>query len=164
MADNDNSTSVAEQTPDQEAAASPPETASPGTRLTAQEIYENVRLAAEEDLKRPAAALLWSSLAAGLTIGFSFLAAAYLTMFVSERSGNLAAAAGYPLGFMFVVLARNQLFTENTHSLDGVVDRIHAINDRTVVFDLADDRTHFSVWVQALDCRVRGGVLPGSER
>jgi formate/nitrite transporter FocA (FNT family) len=46
-----------------------------GTRLSAGEIYEKVRVAAEEELKRPTAALLWSALAAGLTIGFSFLPA-----------------------------------------------------------------------------------------
>ncbi len=40
-----------------------------GTRLSAAEIHNNVLEAAEEDLERSAAALLWSALAAGLTIG-----------------------------------------------------------------------------------------------
>jgi hypothetical protein len=39
-----------------------------GTRLSAREIHDNVRLAAEEELDRSARALLWSSLAAGLSI------------------------------------------------------------------------------------------------
>jgi formate/nitrite transporter FocA (FNT family) len=73
-----------------------------------------VREAAEEELERPAAALFWSALAAGLTIGFSFFAGAYLSRFAPESLRPAAAAAGYPLGFVFVVLARSQLFTENT--------------------------------------------------
>ena len=106
----------------QEQTTSPPDKADPnsapetgsGTRLTAGEIYENVRVAAEEELKRPAQALLWSAIAAGLTIGFSFLAGAYLSSLVSEPYKQAASSVGYPLGFIFVVLARSQLFTENT--------------------------------------------------
>jgi formate/nitrite transporter FocA (FNT family) len=85
-----------------------------GTRLSAHEIYENVLVQAKQELARPAPALLWSSIAAGLAIGFSFLAGAYLSGIAGERTRGALAAAGYPLGFIFVVLARNQLFTENT--------------------------------------------------
>jgi formate/nitrite transporter FocA (FNT family) len=85
-----------------------------GTRLSAAEIHENVRVTAEEEMRRPARDLAWSSIAAGLTIGFSFLAAAYLTLWVRPAFAPLAVAVGYPLGFIFVVQARNQLFTENT--------------------------------------------------
>ena len=87
---------------------------SAGTRLSAHEIYENVDAAAREELDRPAPALVWSAIAAGLTIGFSFLAAAFLGSVVPGSLSRAAEAAGYPLGFIFVVLARNQLFTENT--------------------------------------------------
>jgi hypothetical protein len=48
-----------------------------GTRLTAGQIYDNLRVAAQQE-PRPAAALFWSATAAGLTIGFSVLAGAYL--------------------------------------------------------------------------------------
>ena len=37
-----------------------------GTRLTAHEIHDNVKTAAEDELERPAGALLWSGLAAGM--------------------------------------------------------------------------------------------------
>ena len=96
---------------------------SAGTRLSADEIYENVRVAAVEELRRPAAALLWSAVAAGLTIGFSFFAGAYLTTLVAEPFKPAAAALGYPLGFIFVVLARSQLFTENT--LEPIIPLLH---------------------------------------
>ncbi|HEX6966668.1 MAG TPA: formate/nitrite transporter family protein [Gemmatimonadaceae bacterium] len=85
-----------------------------GTRLSAKEIHENVRTTAEEELLRPAAALSFSSLAAGLEMTFSFMAAAYATSLVPPRFEEVAAASAYPIGFIFVVLARNQLFTENT--------------------------------------------------
>lgn len=91
-----------------------PRAAAVGTRLSADEIYENVLAGAREELARPAPALLWSALAAGLTIGFSFLASGYLAASVSPGFSHAAAAAAYPVGFIFVVLARNQLFTENT--------------------------------------------------
>lgn len=94
-----------------------------GTRFTAEEIYENVREAATEELKRPVAALFWSALAAGLTIGFSFVAGAYLTTLVAEPYKVSAAAIGYPLGFCFVVLGRHQLFTENT--LEPIIPLLH---------------------------------------
>lgn len=85
-----------------------------GTRLSASEIHENVRVAAEEEMRRPARELIWSSIAAGLAVSFSFLAGSYLTLWVPDKFHSLAVAAGYPLGFIFVVQARNQLFTENT--------------------------------------------------
>ncbi len=98
-----------------------------GTRLTAAEIHENVRVAAEEELRRPVSELAWSAVAAGLTIGFSFLAGAWLTTLVPPPWHHAVAAAAYPVGFIFVVLARNQLFTENT--LEPVIP---LLNDRSM--------------------------------
>jgi formate-nitrite transporter family protein len=85
-----------------------------GTRLTAVEIHDNIKEPAEKEIERPAAALLWSSLASGLAIGFSFLAAAFTSGLVPEAYRTAAAAAAYPLGFIFVIMARSELFTENT--------------------------------------------------
>lgn len=101
-----------------------------GTRLSAREIHENVRHAAEEEMVRPAAALAFSSLAAGMEITFSFLAAAYATTLVPARFAEAAAAAAYPVGFIYVVLARNQLFTENT--LEPVIPLLHRRDRRTL--------------------------------
>jgi formate-nitrite transporter family protein len=85
-----------------------------GTRLTAVEIHDNILEPAEKEIERPAAALLWSALAAGLVIGFSFLVSAYVSDLVSEPVRRAAAAVAYPLGFIFVIMARSELFTENT--------------------------------------------------
>ena len=85
-----------------------------GTRLSAVEIHKNILAPAEHELRRPAAALFWSSLASGMVIGFSCLAAAFGASVASDRYVHLAAAVGYPLGFIFVIMARSELFTENT--------------------------------------------------
>lgn len=85
-----------------------------GTRLTALEIHENILEPGEKEIERPAAALLLSALAAGLVIGFSFLASAFASELVSPEHRRAAAAAAYPLGFIFVIMARSELFTENT--------------------------------------------------
>jgi formate/nitrite transporter FocA (FNT family) len=85
-----------------------------GTRLTAAQIHENILRPGEQEIRRPAAALLWSALAAGLVIGFSCLAAAFAAEVAPAPYRHAAAAAAYPLGFIFVIMARSELFTENT--------------------------------------------------
>lgn len=85
-----------------------------GTRFSAAEIHENVSLAAEEEMERPAMALAWSALASGLLIGFSFLFDGFLRQFFPVTAARVAAMIAYPVGFVFVVFARHQLFTENT--------------------------------------------------
>jgi len=82
-----------------------------GTRMTAIEIHDNVLVGAEEELHRPLSELVCSGVAAGLTMGASFAAGAYLTMLAPPKHARAAAAVGYPLGFILVVLARSQLFT-----------------------------------------------------
>ena len=87
-------------------------------------IHEIIRAEGEAELKRPAAALLWSGLAAGLSMGFSFLAQALLKTDVPAGPGAEAlASAGYMVGFVIVVLGRQQLFTEST--LTAVLPPLH---------------------------------------
>ena len=79
-------------------------------------IHEIIREEGETALQRKPLALLWSALAAGLSMGFSFLTQAVLK---SKASGGaegaaLIAPAGYCVGFIIVVLGRQQLFTEST--------------------------------------------------
>jgi formate/nitrite transporter FocA (FNT family) len=85
-----------------------------GTRLSATQIHENILGPGEHELQRPAAALLWSSLASGMVIGFSCLAAAFAADTAAPAYAHAAASAAYPLGFIFVIMARSELFTENT--------------------------------------------------
>src|SRR3712207_3610096 len=74
-----------------------------GTRLSALEMHDNILSAAEEELERPASSLALSALAAGLAIGFSFLAGAFLAHYTPDHLDHLAVTAAYPLGFMFVI-------------------------------------------------------------
>jgi len=78
-------------------------------------VYEAVRLEGEDELERPAVALAWSGLAAGLSMGFSLLAEAALFSFLPDRPWALLIShAGYSIGFLVVILGRQQLYTENT--------------------------------------------------
>jgi formate/nitrite transporter FocA (FNT family) len=78
-------------------------------------IYEVVRRFGEEEMARPAVSLWWSGVAAGLSISFSLLAEAVLRLHVPESSWRpLLTSLGFPVGFLMVVLGRQQLFTENT--------------------------------------------------
>jgi formate/nitrite transporter FocA (FNT family) len=89
-------------------------TAETGTRFSAEEIHGNVVEAAEEEMERPFAELSLSALAAGLAIGFSFLAVVLVSSRMAPENHAIAAAIAYPIGFVYVVLAAHQLFTENT--------------------------------------------------
>lgn len=78
-------------------------------------IYEIVRRLGEEEMRRPATSLWWSGVAAGLSISFSLLAQAILRMHLPDAPWRpLVSSLGYAVGFVMVVLSRQQLFTENT--------------------------------------------------
>jgi formate-nitrite transporter family protein len=83
--------------------------------ITARVVYETIRREGDEELHRPAAALAWSALAAGLAMGFSFIAEGLLSSFLPNQPWRqLISRVGYSIGFLIVVLGRQQLFTENT--------------------------------------------------
>jgi formate/nitrite transporter FocA (FNT family) len=79
-------------------------------------IHEIIREEGETALARKPLALMWSALAAGLSMGFSFLTQAVLEHKASpgHEGVSLIGAAGYCVGFLIVVLGRQQLFTEST--------------------------------------------------
>lgn len=75
---------------------------------------------AQEDLERPAKGLLLSGFTAGLDLGLGpFLMGAVLTLTRDEfpqAVTELLLATAYSVGFVFVVLGRSSLFTEQTTS------------------------------------------------
>jgi formate-nitrite transporter family protein len=84
-------------------------------RLRTPVIYEIVRREGETEMERPIISLWWSGVAAGLSISFSLLTEAVLWLRLPEASWRpLISGFGYSVGFLIVVLARQQLFTENT--------------------------------------------------
>jgi formate-nitrite transporter family protein len=75
---------------------------------------------AQEDLHRPALSLLLSGLAAGLDLGLGpVLMCVVLTLTRGEMSHaatQMLVAVAYAFGFVFVVIGRSALFTEQTTS------------------------------------------------
>jgi formate-nitrite transporter family protein len=78
-------------------------------------IYEVVRRLGDEEMARPATSLWWSGVAAGLSMGFSLLAQTILHVHLPDAPWRpLVSDLGYSVGFLMVVLSRQQLFTETT--------------------------------------------------
>jgi len=85
------------------------------TSVTAYIVHEAIRLDGEEELRRSSSALAWSGFAAGLSMGFSLVAEGVLRTYLPDAPWRpVIAKFGYSLGFLIVILGRQQLFTENT--------------------------------------------------
>ncbi|QRG80423.1 formate/nitrite transporter family protein [Citrobacter sp. R56] len=81
----------------------------------AMAIHEHIRQDGEKELERDAMALLWSAIAAGLSMGASLLAKGIFHVQLDDVPGRfLLENLGYTFGFIIVIMARQQLFTENT--------------------------------------------------
>jgi formate/nitrite transporter FocA (FNT family) len=78
-------------------------------------VHETIRLQGDEELRRPPTSLAWSALAAGLSMGFSLIAEGVLASYLpAEVWTPLVVKIGYSIGFLLVIIGRQQLFTENT--------------------------------------------------
>ena len=78
-------------------------------------LHEIIRTQGDQELERSVAALWWSALAAGLTMGLSLMAMGLLNSRLPDGEAfKVIASFGYCAGFLAVILARQQLFTENT--------------------------------------------------
>ena len=85
------------------------------TPPAARIIHELIREDGEAELERSIEALLWSAFGAGLSMGFSFFTMSIIKSGLPEAPwAKLVTATGYTLGFIIVVLGRQQLFTEST--------------------------------------------------
>ena len=78
-------------------------------------VHEAIRKEGEEELERPSSALAWSGLAAGMSMTFSLIGEGLIRSHLPDAAWRpLLVSFGYTLGFLIVVLGRQQLFTENT--------------------------------------------------
>ncbi|WP_343553337.1 formate/nitrite transporter family protein [Pantoea sp.] len=78
-------------------------------------IHEEIRQDGEKELERDGMALLWSAVAAGLSMGASLMAKGIFQVHLEGVPGAfLLENLGYTFGFVIVIMARQQLFTENT--------------------------------------------------
>ncbi len=78
-------------------------------------VYEAIRREGEDELLRTWHGLAWSGLAAGLSMGFSLVGQGVIAARLPDSAWRpLLVNLGYSLGFLIVILGRQQLFTENT--------------------------------------------------
>ena len=82
--------------------------------FSTDEIFQRITATADEEFSRSNRLLFLSGLAAGLSIGLTFLARAALTGLTPGDSSGLVGNLLYPVGFLLIVMGRYQLFTENT--------------------------------------------------
>ncbi|QJX47630.1 formate/nitrite transporter family protein [Hymenobacter taeanensis] len=82
---------------------------------TGRVIYKSILKEGKTELERPSPSLFWSALASGLSMGFSMVGQGLLDTYLPDAPWRpLVSSFGYSLGFLIVVLGRQQLFTENT--------------------------------------------------
>ncbi len=114
-------------------------------------VYEAIRKEGEDELGRDTAALLWSGLAAGSSMGFSFLMEALLAHYLPDTDWQpLVSKFGYCIGFLIVILGRQQLFTENT--LTPILQLLHRRNRFTLM--------HVGrLWSAVLGANLAGALL-----
>ena len=114
-------------------------------------VYEAIRREGEEELGRRTEALVWSGLAAGLSMGFSFLMEALLSSYIPDASWKpLVTKFGYCIGFIIVVLGRQQLFTENT--LTPILQLLQ-VKDRSTLMHVV------RLWSTVLGANLTGALV-----
>lgn len=104
-----------ETTPRQNLSEEEQEQAAKVAALRPHVIHEVVREEGEVEIRRSFAALGWSGFAAGGSMGFSFLGMALLRATLpAEPWRHAIESFGYTVGFIIVILGRQQLYTEST--------------------------------------------------
>ena len=99
---------------------------SPGGHI----VYKAVQKEGEDELERSNSALAWSGLAAGLSMGFSLMSEGLLRSHLDATPWRLLITKfGYSIGFLIVILGRQQLFTENT--LTVILPLLRKLDPRT---------------------------------
>lgn len=104
------------------------------TSINAHIIFKAIAKSGEDELSRSSGALAFSGLAAGLSMGFSLIAEAALGTHLPDTYwAPLISKLGYAVGFIIVILGRQQLFTENTLTpIIPLLDRASAVRLRDV--------------------------------
>jgi formate/nitrite transporter FocA (FNT family) len=126
-------------------------------------IHEIVRDQGEEELERSFSGLAWSGVAAGLSIGFSFVVQATLQAALPDTAwSRLVSGFGYCIGFLIVILGRQQLFTETT--LTAIIPALTRRNLATLlrtlrVWAIVLVANLAATWVFA-EIAARDGVFP----
>ena len=100
---------------------------SPSAKIIHNSIFQEATL----ELSRSSSALFWSGLAAGLSMGFSMISEGLLRANLPDVEWRLLVSNfGYSVGFLIVILGKQQLFTENT--LTPVLPLLHKRDLKTL--------------------------------
>jgi len=84
-------------------------------RLTAPQIFHAAVENAREEIRRSPRTLAFSGVTGGVTMGLTGLGVAAMRAILGEGPwAELASYMIYPIGFIAVIIGREQLFTENT--------------------------------------------------
>jgi formate/nitrite transporter FocA (FNT family) len=114
-------------------------------------VHEAIRVEGEDELGRPSAALAWSGLAAGLSMGFSLVGEGVMRAHLPDVPWRpLISKLGYSVGFVVVILGRQQLYTENT--LTPILPLLHR-RDPKMLLNLV------RLWVVVLVANLVGTAL-----
>ena len=96
-------------------------------RPDAYVLHEVIRLEGDEELRRHGGALFLSAFSAGLSIALSLIVPGVLKSYLPVADWTkVVTTMGYAVGFLVVVLGRQQLFTENT-----ITPILPLLHDRT---------------------------------
>lgn len=119
--------------------------------LDAKTTHEVIRRTAEKELDRAPGALFWSGLAAGLAMGLILLVEGVLRSHLPPAGWRpLVTNFGYSVGFFVVIIASQQLFTENT--LYPLVPLLHKRDRETF-------RKMMTLWGVVLAANLVGAFL-----
>ncbi len=121
------------------------------TRRSVQEIFDVVIANAREELDRSTSALLFSGFAGGISMGLTGLGVALALSYLGDGPvQQFISFAFYPIGFIVIIIARAQLFTENTlYPVVLILDeRKHVLNT-------------LRLWVAVFVSNVAGAVFFG---
>jgi formate/nitrite transporter FocA (FNT family) len=112
MSDDESSQGAIDESVTQAASGAPAAGWAVGDRFSADEIFQRVLASADEEIATGTVELLFSGLAAGFAITLTFVGHAVITAYFPQNQAF--AAVLYPIGFLYIILGRYQLYTENT--------------------------------------------------
>ena len=78
-----------------------------------EQIYERTRREGRRRLSRPLVELAATALVGGFDVAFGVIAYALAAAAIGGEKGRVAGAIAFGIGFVFVVVGRSELFTEN---------------------------------------------------
>ena len=114
-----------------------------------EQIYEETRKEGRRRLSRPVVELAATALVGGFDVAFGVAAYALAASAVGGSRGRLAGAIAFGIGFVFIVVGKSELFTENfLIPIAGLNKR-----DRGSWFKLGE------LWAVALVLNIVGGLL-----